>query len=77
MFAATLAAGNNLFDTAEVFGLGDSTFNLEQPRQAQPVHAKRSLALNWLMCKGGLPISGANTARQALENAGAQGWRFE
>jgi len=34
------------------------------------------VALNWLMCKGALPIPGVKTARQALENAGALGWRL-
>lgn len=34
------------------------------------------VALNWLMCKGALPIPGAKNAEQALENAGALGWRL-
>jgi aryl-alcohol dehydrogenase-like predicted oxidoreductase len=35
------------------------------------------VALNWLMCKGAVPIPGAKNARQAQENAGALGWRLE
>lgn len=35
------------------------------------------VALNWLICKGTLPIPGAKNARQAKENAGALGWRLE
>jgi aryl-alcohol dehydrogenase-like predicted oxidoreductase len=34
------------------------------------------VALNWLICKGVLPIPGAKNARQAQENAGALGWRL-
>ncbi|MFH0989234.1 MAG: aldo/keto reductase [bacterium] len=35
------------------------------------------VALNWVICKGAFPIPGAKTAKQAVENAGAQGWRLE
>jgi aryl-alcohol dehydrogenase-like predicted oxidoreductase len=34
------------------------------------------VALNWLICKGTLPIPGAKTAAQAAQNAGATGWRL-
>jgi pyridoxine 4-dehydrogenase len=34
------------------------------------------VALNWLICKGALPIPGAKTAAQAEQNAGAIGWRL-
>jgi aryl-alcohol dehydrogenase-like predicted oxidoreductase len=34
------------------------------------------IALNWLICKGALPIPGAKNAEQAQENAGALGWRL-
>jgi aryl-alcohol dehydrogenase-like predicted oxidoreductase len=34
------------------------------------------VALNWVICKGGLPIPGAKTARQAGQNVGALGWRL-
>ncbi|MEJ5240115.1 MAG: aldo/keto reductase [Anaerolineales bacterium] len=42
-------------------------------------HAGRSpaqVALNWLICKGALPIPGAKNAKQAAQNAGAAGWRL-
>ncbi|MBN1148633.1 MAG: aldo/keto reductase [Anaerolineales bacterium] len=32
------------------------------------------VALNWLICKGAVPIPGAKNARQAQENASALGW---
>jgi len=32
------------------------------------------VALNWVMCKGAVPIPGAKNALQAQENAGAIGW---
>ncbi len=34
------------------------------------------VALNWVICKGAIPIPGAKNARQAGENAGALGWRL-
>lgn len=34
------------------------------------------VALNWLICKGAVPIPGAKNVRQASENAGALGWRL-
>ena len=34
------------------------------------------VALNWVICKGGLPIPGAKTAAQAEQNVGAIGWRL-
>jgi len=34
------------------------------------------VALNWVMCKGAVPIPGAKNARQAHENVGALGWRL-
>jgi aryl-alcohol dehydrogenase-like predicted oxidoreductase len=34
------------------------------------------VALNWIICKGALPIPGAKTAKQAEENSGAIGWRL-
>jgi aryl-alcohol dehydrogenase-like predicted oxidoreductase len=34
------------------------------------------VALNWVICKGALPIPGAKDATQALENAGALGWKL-
>ncbi len=34
------------------------------------------VALNWVMCKGAVPIAGVKNQRQAQENAGALGWRL-
>lgn len=34
------------------------------------------VALNWVICKGAIPIPGAKDERQAMENAGALGWRL-
>jgi aryl-alcohol dehydrogenase-like predicted oxidoreductase len=34
------------------------------------------VSLNWLMCKGAIPIPGAKNLRQAQENLGAVGWRL-
>ena len=34
------------------------------------------VALNWLICKGALPIPGAKSLQQAESNAGGAGWRM-
>lgn len=34
------------------------------------------VALNWVMCKGAIPIPGAKNGQQARENVGALGWRL-
>ena len=34
------------------------------------------VALNWVICKGAVPIPGAKNAAQAQSNAGALGWRL-
>ena len=34
------------------------------------------VSLNWLICKGVLPIPGAKNVKQAEENAGGAGWRL-
>jgi aryl-alcohol dehydrogenase-like predicted oxidoreductase len=34
------------------------------------------VAINWVICKGALPIPGAKTVGQAEQNAGAVGWRL-
>jgi aryl-alcohol dehydrogenase-like predicted oxidoreductase len=35
------------------------------------------VALNWVICKGAMPIPGAKNVRQAEDNAGGAGWRME
>ena len=34
------------------------------------------VALNWIICKGAVPIPGAKNQQQAEQNAGALGWRL-
>jgi aryl-alcohol dehydrogenase-like predicted oxidoreductase len=34
------------------------------------------VALNWVICKGAIPIPGATSAEHARENAGAMKWRL-
>jgi aryl-alcohol dehydrogenase-like predicted oxidoreductase len=34
------------------------------------------VALNWVICKGALPIPGAKNGKQAEQNAGGAGWRM-
>ncbi|MBF2098667.1 MAG: aldo/keto reductase [Gloeomargaritaceae cyanobacterium C42_A2020_066] len=64
-------------------------FNRERLQKLQPLlgllrelgqqHGKTpaQVALNWVMCKGAIPIPGAKNLRQAQENAGALGWQLQ
>jgi aryl-alcohol dehydrogenase-like predicted oxidoreductase len=48
-------------------------------REIGKVHAGKTpgqVALNWLICKGAVPIPGVKNSRQAQENAGALGWEL-
>lgn len=47
-------------------------------RRIGTAHGKTpaQVALNWIICKGAVPIPGAKTAAQAEQNAGALGWRL-
>jgi aryl-alcohol dehydrogenase-like predicted oxidoreductase len=47
---------------------------LDEIGQAHAGKTPAQVALNWVMCKGALPIPGAKNARQAQDNAGALGW---
>jgi aryl-alcohol dehydrogenase-like predicted oxidoreductase len=44
--------------------------------QAHGGKSAGQVALNWVICKGALPIPGAKNLRQAQENLGALGWRL-
>lgn len=44
--------------------------------QAHDGKTPSQVALNWLICKGAVPIPGAKNLRQAQENFGALGWRL-
>ena len=49
-------------------------------REIGHAHESKSpaqVALNWVICKGGVPIPGAKNALQAQENIGALGWRLD
>jgi len=35
------------------------------------------VSLNWIICKGAIPIPGASSPMQIADNAGALGWRLE
>jgi aryl-alcohol dehydrogenase-like predicted oxidoreductase len=51
---------------------------LDLLREIAQGHGKTSsqVALNWIVCKGAVPIPGAKNPRQAAENAAALGWRL-
>jgi aryl-alcohol dehydrogenase-like predicted oxidoreductase len=44
--------------------------------QARDGKSPAQVALNWVMCKGAVPIPGAKNPPQARENAAALGWRL-
>jgi aryl-alcohol dehydrogenase-like predicted oxidoreductase len=49
---------------------------LKEIGEAHNGKTRSQVALNWLLCKGALPIPGAKNPAQAQENAGALGWRL-
>ena len=49
---------------------------LREIGQAHGGKTPSQVALNWVICKGALPIPGAKNVRQAQENAGALGWQL-
>jgi aryl-alcohol dehydrogenase-like predicted oxidoreductase len=49
---------------------------LKEIGQAHDGRTPSQVSLNWLMCKGAVPIPGAKTVQQAKDNAGALGWRL-
>lgn len=53
---------------------------MNELRQIGNSHAELTpaeVALNWLICKGAVPIPGARNQEQAHENAGSLGWRLD
>lgn len=62
---------------SHLLGKLDSLLRLmTQIGQDQGGKSNAQVALNWVICKGALPIPGAKNAEQAQENAGALGWRL-
>ncbi len=70
-------------------GLRGRQYNAAYLRRVQPLlrllrdighaHDGKSpaqVSLNWLICRGAVPIPGAKNARQAKENVGALGWQL-
>ncbi len=49
---------------------------MTQIGQDQGGKSNAQVALNWLICKGTMPIPGAKNAKQAEQNAGALGWKL-
>jgi aryl-alcohol dehydrogenase-like predicted oxidoreductase len=53
---------------------------VEVLRRIGTAHGERTpsqVALAWIIAKGAIPIPGAKSAKQALDNAGALGWRLD
>jgi aryl-alcohol dehydrogenase-like predicted oxidoreductase len=49
---------------------------LKEVGQSNGGKTPAQVALNWLLCKGAVPIPGAKNGSQVKENAGALGWRL-
>ncbi len=51
---------------------------IDRLRQIGERHGRTpdQVALNWLICKGAVPIPGVKNARQTRQNLGALGWRL-
>jgi aryl-alcohol dehydrogenase-like predicted oxidoreductase len=59
--------------------LGRAQRLVEHMREIGAAHGDRTaaqVALNWVICKGAVPIPGARLARHAAQNAEALGWRL-
>jgi aryl-alcohol dehydrogenase-like predicted oxidoreductase len=50
---------------------------LREIGQAHGGKTPSQVSLNWLMCKGAIPIPGAKNVRQLQENIGALGWSLD
>ncbi|HOT91884.1 MAG TPA: aldo/keto reductase [Anaerolineae bacterium] len=70
-------------------GMRKRIYNQEYLQKAQPLleimrgigeshggKTEAQVALNWLICKGAVPIPGAKNQRQVASNVGALGWRL-
>lgn len=52
---------------------------LQELKRIGTAHAGKTpaqVALNWLLCKGVIPIPGVKSSSQVVQNAGALGWRL-
>ena len=49
---------------------------MKQIGEAHGGKSPAQVALNWVICKGAIPIPGAKTVSQAQHNVGALGWRL-
>ena len=52
---------------------------LSEMRKIGSNHGEKTpaqIAINWVLCKGAIPLVGAKNAHQALENLGALGWEL-
>jgi aryl-alcohol dehydrogenase-like predicted oxidoreductase len=65
-----------LFRRARLAKIQPLTHLLRAIGEAHEGKSPAQVALNWVICKGAVPIPGAKNARQAQENAGALGWRL-
>jgi len=72
--------GKTTLEQSEIAGLAATASpllrELEQISRARGKTVAQ-VALNWIICKGAIPIPGARTAAQVIENAGALGWRLD
>jgi len=66
-----MARGGKLSSIQPLLGL------MREVGQAHEGKSPAQVALNWLVCKGAVPIPGAKNGHQARENAAATGWRLE
>jgi len=57
-------------------GIQPLTSLLREIGQTHGGKTPAQVALNWTISKGTVPIPGAKNARQAIDNAGALGWRL-
>jgi len=65
------------YNTKSLVKLQPLINKLQQIGEAHGGLTPAKVALNWLICKGAVPIPGARTLSQAQDNVGALGWRLD
>jgi len=74
--AANPPAGQRNFSNYPMTEIDPIVAELRRLGAAHGGKTPAQVALNWLLCKGAVPIPGAKNAAQAEQNAGALGWRL-
>jgi aryl-alcohol dehydrogenase-like predicted oxidoreductase len=64
------------YDAAYLAAIQPIIAKLRELGEAHGGKTPAQVALNWLICKGAIPIPGAKNLKQLRDNTGALGWRL-